>query len=378
MDLLLALAVFTASALGAPPSARRDGLSLPEPRWETLAPLALACVLLLLRRDRPRLVWGLVLGLSVVPAVFDLPGYGLPAVGVAVYTVASRTTRRWAVLAGAASASVGILALLASTSGTLADPLTTVALPWSVMAAALGDTVREHRRSLADATERARVAETTKEEEARRRVVEERLHLSREIHDVVGHHLAVINVQSGVAEHLLERDPRAATEAMRHVREATAQALGQTSRLVSMLRDHEPVTQGPGPGMEATPDLVDSARTAGADVRWTHHGPPLHLGEATDLHGYRILQEALTNAVRHGAGDVTLTTRQDPDHVRLTVTNTLPTARGATPVEEGNGLVGMRERVALCDGRLDLAVTEREFTVTVTLPVADTLPEAGS
>jgi signal transduction histidine kinase len=150
---------------------------------------------------------------------------------------------------------------------------------------------------------RAQQAETTREEEAQRRVAEERLRIAQELHDVIAHHVSVINVQSGVARHLLQRDPDRAGVALDVVREASRAALAETAQLVGLLRnDEEGLPTSPAPGLDRLDELVEATRRAGLEVQLQRVGQPLVVAPAADLVAYRVVQEALTNALKHGAG----------------------------------------------------------------------------
>ena len=372
LDVVLALVVLVASALGAPPNAPVPAPSWPSGQPVVLVPLVLASALLLVRRRHPRVVWAGTAVLALVPAVMvGESGRGLPAVAVALYTVAAYVGRRWAVWAGVASVVLAMTIFLATADSVLSDPALVAVLPWCGLAAALGDTVRSHRMRLADARERARVAEETREEEARRRVAEERLRLSRELHDVIGHHLAVINVQAGLAEVLTTRDPDGAIAALEQVRAATSEALSQTSALVGHLRIGDDDT-GPAPTLRDLGSIVESTRAAGAEVRWTRRGELPVDDPVVDRNAVRIVQEALTNAVRHGAGPVHLLTEAGDGRLLIEVTNRLkPAPAPARPgTDGGHGLVGMRERVALCGGSLVAGPEGEEFLLRVELPLA--------
>lgn len=364
-DVALAVVVLVVGLLGAPPATVEGVLPRPELDLGVALPLLVGSVALLARRRRPVPVWAVTLLVVGVLAVTGEPGRGLPAAVVALYTVASRSPRRTGVLAAVVTALVGLAAALAGEVG-VADPVTLAVLPWCGLAAALGDAVRVHRASLLDARERARVAEQTRDEEARRRVAEERLHLSRELHDVVGHHLAVINVQAGLAQRFAERDPGAAAQALGEVRAAAGEALQQTGRLVGLLRSDE-VERDPVPHLEQLPGLVAAIRAGGVAVTWERRGVVATGDPVVDQHAFRIAQEALTNAVRYGDGRVELRTDLDDGRYLLQVRNDVAT--DPPPAGSGLGLVGMRERVALCGGEIEVEHADGRHAVRVVLPV---------
>lgn len=371
-DVAVAVVVLGVALLGAPPTVGELGAPRVELGLDVLLPITAASALLLVRRDFPRLVWvGTVLVSCYLVAVGDEPGRGFPATVVALYTVAAHVGRRWAVVSALVTMAVGALAAVRGFSDGLVDPVTLAVLPWCGLAAALGDAVRVNRLRLADARERARVAEQTRDEEARRRVAEERLHLSRELHDVIGHQLAVINVQAGAAEQLTRSDPVAAAEAMAQVRSAAAEALQQTGRLVGLLRTAEEEPREPTPHLAKLADLVARTRAGGVEVLWNQRGEVATGDPVVDQHGYRIAQEALTNAVRHGDGRVVLTTRRDDDALTLEVRNRVLEQPREAGASSGHGLVGMRERAALCGGTMSVERVGDQHLLSVRLPVRD-------
>ncbi|WP_258040299.1 sensor histidine kinase, partial [Streptomyces sp. SM9] len=172
---------------------------------------------------------------------------------------------------------------------------------WLGLAAAAGDAVRSRRAYITAIHERADRAERTREEEARRRVAEERLRIARDLHDVVAHHIALVNVQAGVAAHVMDRRPDQAKEALAHVREASRSALDELRATVGLLRqsgDPEAPTE-PAPGLARLDDLAERFRNAGlpVEIACPDRGDPLPA--AVDLAAYRVVQEALTNVHKH-------------------------------------------------------------------------------
>src|SRR5205085_1418193 len=171
------------------------------------------------------------------------------------------------------------------------------------VAAAVGVAVRSQRAAVAAAEARARQAEATREEEAERRVTDERVRIARELHDIVAHHISVINVQAGVARHLMGAQPEQARTALGLVREASKAVLTEMSSVVGLLRTPEEAAPfEPTPGLARLEALVESARLAGLELRWTSIGKPYALPPISDLTAYRVVQESLTNAVKYGDG----------------------------------------------------------------------------
>lgn len=233
------------------------------------------------------------------------------------------------------------------------------------MAAAAGDAVRSRRAFVDAIRERAERAERSRDEEARRRVAEERLRIARDLHDVVAHHIALVNVQAGVAAHVMDKRPDQAKEALGHVREASRSALNELRATVGLLRqsgDPEAPTE-PAPGLAVLNDLVDTFRNAGLPVEVACNNEGTGMPAAVDLAAYRIIQEALTNVQKHAGPDAKAevsVVRVGPA-VEVTVLDngraagsgdTPPSAGGAREGIDGggHGLIGMRERATALRG----------------------------
>ncbi|WP_141824710.1 sensor histidine kinase [Humibacillus xanthopallidus] len=379
VDAFIAAAIFAASLASVPATPEGQGISLGPPTPESVVLLVIGCGALLWRRTHPAAVWLVSLAATLAPLLTGSVGRGLPATVAALYALAAYGTRRLAVI-GAVVTMLSALVLVGRANVLSAtDPVSYAVVAWCGMAAALGDAVRSNRAVLAAAIDRARRAEGSRDEEAQRRVAEERLRISRDLHDVVAHHIAVVNVQAGVAEHLAGSDPERAVEAIRQVRAASSQALAEMGDLVGLLRTTEDGPDlEPAPGPDDLPRLVDGLREAGATIRWRHSGPDLAVAPAAELHLYRVVQEALTNAARHGSGPIELVTRQDTDHLEVEVCNRVAVPGGDAAVSDekdedgartGHGLIGMRERVSLVGGELEAGPTPGgHFTVRVRLP----------
>lgn len=379
VDGLLAVIVFVLSLLALPATPETVGLTPPPLTVPVVALLAVACAALLWRRSHPVVVWFVTVAATVVPLPTGTVGRGLPAAIAALYAVAAYATRRAALAATAVTMAVVLLLLSRSGLADAQDPVVYAVVAWCALAAALGDAVRSNRAVIATALERARRAEEGRDTEAARRVAEERLRISRELHDVVAHHVAVVNVQAGVAEHLVATDPPAAAEALSRVRAAARTALQEMAGIVGLLRSDtgQDATgpddvRPPAPGADQIPALVDSLRASGVDVRWSHAGPPLHGTPGDDLQLYRVLQESLTNAARHGTGAVLLRTTQGSDSVVVEVENEVPSPAAPATSEGGHGLLGMRERMAVVGGELEAGPSrEGTFVVRARFPVRE-------
>jgi signal transduction histidine kinase len=225
-------------------------------------------------------------------------------------------------------------------------------VPWVGLAAAIGQAVRGKHLQRAMLEKRARRAEESREHEARRRVEEERLRIARELHDAVGHHVALISVQAGAMSYLLDSDPAKARESLAHIQRASEDALEELRLTVGLLRqpgDREPTE--PAGGLDRLDELIDSFGSTGLQVNCAVTGQVRKLPEAVDLTAYRVIQESLTNTAKHAAGAaarIILDFR--PAALSLTVENDGLTDPGG--IEEGHGIIGMRERAAALGGRL--------------------------
>nr|WP_031487352.1 sensor histidine kinase [Streptomyces bicolor] len=322
----------------------------------SLVLIALGAAALVFRRRAPMTVLALTGTASVIESVTSDPRapVAMSAV-IALYTVASTTDRptTWR---------VGLLTMTVLTgSAMLAGALPWYAqenlaiFAWTGIGATAGDAVRSRRAMVAAIRERAERAERTREEEARRRVAEERLRIARDLHDVVAHHIALVNVQAGVAAHVMDKRPDQAKEALAHVREASRSALNELRATVGLLRqsgDPEAPTE-PAPGLERLDELVGTFRSAGLQVEVARADQGTTLPAAVDLAAYRVIQEALTNVQKHAGPDAKAevsVVRVGPN-IEITV---LDDGSGDDDTIEGggHGLLGMRERVTALRGTL--------------------------
>ena len=201
-------------------------------------------------------------------------------------------------------------------------------------------------------------------------VTDERLRIARELHDVVAHSMSLIAVQAGVGAHVLRTDPAAAQQALEVIAEYSRRALEQTRSMLGVLREESEVgTRAPTQGLDDLPALVDDVRVAGLDVTLVRSGDVPDLDAVVSLAAYRIVQESLTNVIKHSAADtatVTLTTSQGT--VEVAVTDPGP-ARGAQRADpSGHGLIGLGERARLVGGALTYGALGVGFGVRATLP----------
>ncbi len=358
------------------------GLTIPHPGPGALALVAVACLALAWRRQWPVAVLGIS---TAAVCIFTLLGYvngaALVAPAIAVYSVATLVSA-WRA-AGLALATMTVL--MATTAA--ANPFGKITgggfdlIPGMIIAALLAGIAVANRRAYVDSIrDRA-------QEDARRQVVEERLRIARELHDVVAHTMATINVQAGSAAHVLASRPEVAAEALQAIKAASKDGLVELRAILNVLRqaDDADPTQ-PTPGLAQLGTLVAGARRAGLETTLTVSGTAVPLPAAADLAAYRIIQESLTNTIRHaGPATAAVSVSYTGDEVQICVTDTglgqalaaVP-ARGDNPPEPpdrrsapksarpadwaaaplttgtgGHGLAGMRERAAAVGGSVE-------------------------
>jgi len=221
--------------------------------------------------------------------------------------------------------------------------------------------------------ERLREAERIREEEARRRASEERLNIARELHDVLAHHISLMNVQAGVALHLMEKKPEQAQIALTAIEAASREAMGELRSVLNILNPRtEPAPRAPVPSLSRLDGLVGQAAAAGIDVQTRIDGEPRPLPAPLDAAAYRIVQEALTNVVRHArAAHATVRIGYSPCELTLQIEDDGQGGVAKATPSGGNGIRGMRERVNALGGDLEAApLPGRGFRVCARLPDA--------
>lgn len=358
LDVALAAAVLVcmlAASFVDPHGKHGGGWTARNPDSLSLVLMVLGAAAIAFRRRDPMKVLAVTGTASVVESITADPRapVAMSAV-IALYTVASTTDRptTWR---------VGLLTMTVLTgSAMLAGPLPWYAqenlgiFAWTGMAATAGDAVRSRRAFVDAIRERAERAERTREEEARRRVAEERLRIARDLHDVVAHHIALVNVQAGVAAHVMDKRPDQAKEALAHVREASRSALNELRATVGLLRqsgDPEAPTE-PAPGLHRLAELVGTFHNAGLQVEVARADQGTTLPAAIDLAAYRVIQEALTNVQKHAGTEAKAevsVVRVGPN-IEITVLDNGPGQDGGPEEGGGHGLLGMRERVTAVGG----------------------------
>jgi signal transduction histidine kinase len=369
-DLVVALVVLLVTLLTtSAPHHLRDG-------WALLC-AGIACGALLLRRRWPYAV----LVVSTLAAEGYLARYGgdtgtlvLGAPVVALYTLAETKDRRRSLLiAGLLVFAVGAFHTLGKPARFLGpENIALVAL--GGLAVAAGEAARNRRAYLAEVVARARDAERDREAEARRRVTEERLRIARDLHDSVGHHLALINVQAGVAGHVMTDQSAPVRETFDQIRQRSRAALEELTDTVGLLRrPGDPAAPvEPSAGLAGLDDLVAAFERSGLRIDRDDGTPCGPLPWATDLTAYRIIQESLTNVCKHaGPAEVRLILRREEGALTVIVENDGPPIAGPVMPAGAHGILGMRERVSAIGG--SLLVGPRPgggFRVAAVLPTA--------
>jgi len=377
VTLVTALAVAGAYA-EANPAHRYGGLHLTShPPLAAYLLLAVPAVALIWRNSRPVEVLGLAVGGAVGwAALGQIDGAALVPVIVGVYWVALTRTRRIAIAAGlAGAAAIFVAEGLLGPFGWLGGPNATM-WPELLAAGTAGAYVAARRQWLAAESDRAARAEQAREDETRRRVDAERIRIARELHDVVAHSMAMINIQATAAGMQLAADPASAAESIQAIRRASKSGLRELRAILEVLRQADGGSPVPVPDMRAITALVEATSAAGTPTTLKSAGPPASLPPPVALAAYRIVQESLTNVVRHaGRVAATVALRLDGGYLYVDVINDGGTAPAACTDGTGAGLAGMRERASVLGGTLDAGPRHGGgFAVHARLPVAATPP----
>jgi signal transduction histidine kinase len=358
---------------------RRDAPNAPQtPLWFALPAIAILVLVIFARRRfpfaGPAAYWLLATGISFVDgALLPFPA-SLFVVGLAVSFLLGNV--RSAVQAGIGLAVVlgGAAIVVYNIPGHTAAELVFIPLDFAISWLA-GFLLRESAEQAEAAEVRATLAEQEREADALRAVVEERTRIARELHDIVGHSVSVMTVQTSGVRRLLRPEQEQEREALLAVERTGRDALAEMRRLVGALRDREEApTLAPQPSLSRVDKLVARARETGFPVDLEIEGEPLPLPAGVDLTAYRLVQEGLTNAIKHAAArHADVRVRYDPDHVEIEVSDDGRGADGAdsTSRDGGHGLVGMRERVSIYGGEFEAGPRPAGgFRLRARLPVA--------
>ncbi|GAA4731224.1 histidine kinase [Nocardioides endophyticus] len=353
-----------------------DTLSAPRAAAYLIA--VVSCAVLPLRHRAPLATMAVTTACGMLVAPLDLlltPLIVAPAV-ITAYSLAVRTERRLttAVLLTSAALLVASTALFGDLSWQDASRLGIVAA-FPLVAGVLGHSAQNRRAYLAAVEERARRAEESRDSEARRRVAEERVHIARELHDLVAHQITLASAQATVADHLFDARPEQARQSLKQLVETTGNALDDLRATVGLLRQSgdADAPAEPAPGLALLPTLLESFRRAGLEVAVHEEGAARSLPPGADLTAYRIIQEALTNVTKHaGTGSARVQLAWGRDRLTITVVDDGDgvSASAAPERPPGYGLIGMRERAAALGGHLSAGRRpEGGFRVSTELPV---------
>lgn len=377
VDASIAIGVFGLALLSRVDIGEGAAVFSREPDGVNLILIAAQTLPLVLRRRYPVAVMVAVLAAFATDRILDYP-HTLATSGIilAIHAVGSE-------LPSGRSGRVGSTVVIGTTLFTITGALTLESVGPAAVATTflftalpliLGREVFQRRRRLEALEERAERAEREREERAARAVAEERARIARELHDVVAHQMTVMTVQAEGARRIAGDADSRVVDALGIISEAGHQGLSEMRRMVGLLRTRPDVPDfAPQPGIERLDALIDQMRDAGLDVTFDQEGESVHLAPGVDVNLYRIVQESLTNALRHGGPGVRARVhlRFGPDGVDLDIEDD---GRGSASLINGDGgghgLVGMRERVALLDGTFEAGPRAGGgFSVHVDIPV---------
>jgi len=329
---------------------------LHEPNWLAAVATVLAAGSLMWRRKRPAASYAvLVGGALVVSATFHYIGLLSVLMLLSLYSFATHGKRRQALI-GLGAGIAGFLTLWLARVPDLRTKDVLLAIALLVAAWAVGEALRSRRDQQRD---RLRAA-----------VTEERLRIARELHDVVAHSMSLIAVHAGVGAHLIRTDPAAAEQSLDVIADASRRALVQTRSMLGMLREqNEDGTRPPTQWLDDLPGLVEDVRAAGLEVELVRSGIGPDLDAAVSLAAYRIVQESLTNVIKHSASrTATVTVAADDSGVDLLVSDPGPPQLATSAPSSGHGLVGLVERARLLGGSLSYGARNEGYFVHATLP----------
>jgi signal transduction histidine kinase len=333
----------------------------------------LAAAALPFRRLCPVRVLALVVAGSAVAVALQAPPQAVVLAALGLYSVAASSTRVMSQVA-LGVVGVGVLSAAWAAGGDrLANNVSATAL-FVLVAWLAGENTRSRRVYAVAVAERAAERELEREERSRRAVAEERIVIARDLHDIVAHAMSVITVRAGVARVVMSAHPEEVSEALGIIETTARRALQEMRLLVGVLRNVEGGVGdlGPAPGLASVGDLVDQAGDAGVEVTVEIVGEQRALPSGVDLSAYRIIQEALTNVVRHaGPTRARLRVEHRADEIVIEVTDEGGRRWDPPRVDlasGGHGLIGMRERVALYGGVITAGPQGRGFAVRACLP----------
>ncbi|WP_051186517.1 sensor histidine kinase [Nocardia tenerifensis] len=341
--------------------------------------LVAGVVPLLIYRIAPLPVLVANMAVAVVYHLAEYPHEALiPATMVALFAVARYGNRRRTLLVIAVVVVIAELGIFYSAEpGENTVFLAIDAIGWVLVAAVAGEAARLQHAYLAAIVDRAERAERTRDEEARRQVTEERLRIARDLHDLLAHTVTVIQVQAGVAAHLLterKAEPATVIAALDTISDACVDARAELAATVGVLRSPVAESRSPLPTLAQLSALAEPVEAAGASVEIRRTGRVRALAPTVELVGYRIVQEALTNVAKHsGASEARVELDYADDRLGIRVIDNgaveVGTKDESGVTTEGFGIVGMIERAEAIGGTVVATGTEDGFTVTAELPV---------
>jgi len=319
---------------------------------------------LLFRRQRPALALACVAAVALTMTVLGI--WGIPlTLGVALYTLA--TTRPPRVQRALAYGSIASVAVVLLVSDGIEFGAAAARIVFLIAAWLLGESIGARRAYVREIEEKAERLEREQETEARRATAEEQARIARELHDVVAHALSVIVVQAGAADDVFEVDPKLARGPIRAIDGAARAALADLRRVLGVL--HDDTGYSPQPGVSRLDGLVEQVRATGLQVALQIEGQPRPLPAAVDLSAYRIVQEALTNVLKHADAERARVLLRYGDVLIVEVTDD---GHGPSNGAVGNGLIGMRERAALLGGTVNAgAASGGGYRVRAALPTGE-------
>ncbi|MEV6842474.1 histidine kinase [Actinoplanes sp. NPDC051411] len=338
---------------------------------------------LIWRRKAPEVVFTLAAAASIGFASFAAPRWMYAVAPAMALFSLTRHGRRWFPVIGAAVAYTAYLLITVVLAGPLGlDPGTrpdvgdaVVLAIWLFVLMLLGGAAKIRSEQMAEVMKVRAEQARAREEQEKRQASEERLRIARELHDVLGHHLSLINVQAGVGLHLMDNRPEQAREALSAIKTASSEALREVRAVLGVLRtEDEAAPRQPAVGINR---LADLTADAGLPVTTTVTGEPRELPPEVDRAAYRIVQEALTNVRKHAAGpeaSATIAVDYLPTALHLAIRNRHgpdegePEPAAAEQTPEGNGIAGMRERAQSLGGSLEAGPVDGGYLVSVLIP----------
>ncbi len=345
----------------------------------SLSRLAVAAICVGLRRKFP--VSASLIGAAAGAGIVLDPGYNLTVwtlVQICLFSVPLRRSRSLSIIIGIiVCLPQYILTMVVFKVGPL-EPTALVSPLWTAAVLGIALSLRNHQNYISALNRSAQAAIDARESEAMHRMAEERLRIARDLHDAVAHNVAVINVHAGALERIIPAPTPAVHNSLTEISKACRNVLTEMQDILSVLRRTEDEPVRTPTSAVGVPALIDSFRGLGMELHSDIDlDPPL--GASSDAALYRIIQEGLTNAHRHGTGAATLHVYRSGDKLRIDIENAVADA-GSGPGSGGFGLIGMRERTIAAGGSFEAGRRQRSFVLRAALPLAATEPteEAGA